>query len=103
MFKKFCCRFCILLGAIWRYNPQHKCSKTRGRGSKATFERCKKTDDLAREGVPKLKKLLEKLCRYAPIKGASSIRRTAASVATATTAVIRVIRVIRAIRIMSPR
>ena len=32
MFK----RICILLGAIWRYNlqynPQHKCSKTRGGG-----------------------------------------------------------------------
>ena len=36
MFKKFCCKFSILLGAIWRYNlqynPQHKCSKKRGGG-----------------------------------------------------------------------
>ena len=45
MFKHFCCKFCILLGAIWRYNPrynpQHKCSKTRG-GSKAVWTMLKK-------------------------------------------------------------
>ena len=45
MFKNFCCRFCILLGAIWRYNlqynPQHKCSKTRGGGEgQRVFEQC---------------------------------------------------------------
>ena len=38
MFKHFCCKFCILLGAIWRfnpqYNPQHKCSKAVKKGNK---------------------------------------------------------------------
>ena len=30
MFKKFYCRFCKILEAIWQYNPQHKCSKRGG-------------------------------------------------------------------------
>ena len=55
MFKKFCCKFCILLGAIWRYNPQynpqHQCSKMRG-GVKGRLK--KKTDDLVRDCVPKV-------------------------------------------------
>ena len=46
MFKNFCCKFCILQGAIWRhnsrYNPQHKCSKTRGGGGKGRLNIVKK-------------------------------------------------------------
>ena len=64
---KFFVKFCILLGAIWRhnprYNPQHKCSKTRG-GVKGRLNNVKKTDDLVRENVPKdaLIKNLEVAC-----------------------------------------
>ena len=54
MFNNFCCRFCILLGAICRYNPQYnpqnKCSKTRGGGGKDCLNNVKKQQT---EGVPK--------------------------------------------------
>ena len=46
MFKNVFSRFCILLGAIWRYNPQynpqHKCSKMRGGGVKGRLNNVKK-------------------------------------------------------------
>ena len=57
MFKKFCCKFCILLGAIWRYNPQynpqHKCSQTRGGGGvKGRLNNVKKNRQFGSGGRP---------------------------------------------------
>ena len=40
MFKEFCCKFCIILEAIWQYNPLHNCSK-RGRGVKGRLNNVK--------------------------------------------------------------
>ena len=51
-FKLFCCRFCIILDAIWQYNPQHKCSKPGGWGVKGHLDNVKKTDNLVLGVVP---------------------------------------------------
>ena len=53
MFKKSCCTFCILLGAIWRYNLQHKCSKTReGGGVKGRLNNVQKNRRFGTGGRP---------------------------------------------------
>ena len=51
MFKKVCYRFCIILEAIWQYNPQHECSKPK-KGVKGRLKNVKKTDDFVSEVVP---------------------------------------------------
>ena len=58
MFKKFCRRFCIIMDAIWQYNPQynpqHKCSKRGGGGGgiKGRFNNVKKNRRFGTQGRP---------------------------------------------------
>ena len=54
----FCCRFCIIMDAMWQYNPQynpqHKCSKRGGEGGvKGRLNNVQKTDEMVPRDVPK--------------------------------------------------
>ena len=55
--QKFCCRFCIIMDAIWQYNPQynpqHKCSKRGGEGGvKGRLNNVQKNIQIGTQGRP---------------------------------------------------